>query len=71
MNYQSPVYRQLALPVQVFDYIKNFQRAFTVRTGQHLTINQTVAAIVLGHQQNEEREVREQSRKQPAILRSN
>lgn len=68
---QAPVYRQLAFPVPVFDYIKDYQRAYMARTGDHLTINQTVAAIVLGHQrQTEEREVHEQS-KQPALLRSN
>ncbi len=68
---QSPVYRQLALPVPVFDYIKNYQRAHAVRFGEHLSINQTVAAIVLSHQHNEVREEREKTNKQPALQRSN
>lgn len=39
---RPPVYRQLALPVPVFDYIKDCQRAYMARTGEHLSINQTV-----------------------------
>jgi hypothetical protein len=66
---QSPVYRQLALPVPVFDRIKQLQRRHIVRTGQTLTINQLVTAIVLEHQQNEECEVHEKARRQPAILK--
>lgn len=65
---RPPVYRQLALPVPVFDYIKDHQRAHMARTGEHLSINQTVSAIVLGHQQNEEREERIKRSKQSAIL---
>ena len=59
MNQQSPVYRQLALPVPVFDYIKDYQRGHMGRTGEHLSITKTVSAIVLGHQQYAEREVHE------------
>lgn len=63
------VYRNLSLPVPVFDYIKDYQRAYMARLGEHLTITQTVSAIVLAHQQqSEEREAHKQS-KQPALLR--
>ena len=65
---QSPVYRQLALPVPVFDYIKQYQRSHEARTGKHLTINQTVSAIVLGYKQNEECEAHEQSKRTTALL---
>jgi len=60
------VYRNLALPVPVFDYIKDYQRGHMGRTGEHLSITQVVSAIVRGHQQYEECEAHEQ----PAILRS-
>lgn len=67
---QSPVYRQLALPVPVFDYIKDYQRAHMASAGEHLTITQTVTAIVMGHKQlNEASEVHERT-KQPTILHS-
>jgi len=66
------VYRNLALPVHVFDYIKDFQRVYEGRTGERLSITQSVSAIVLGHQHhNEERGLREQTKKIPSILRSN
>ena len=65
---RPPVYRNLALPVPVFDYIKDHQRAHKARTGEHLSINQTVAAIVLGHQQNEASAERSKQSKQPALL---
>ena len=68
---QAPVYRQLALPVPVFDYIKDYQRGHFGRTGEHLTIAQVVSAIVKGYQQlNEEREVHEKASKQAALLHS-
>lgn len=64
---QSPVYRQLALPVPVFDYIKDYQRAHMARLGEHLTITQTVTAIVMSHQQlNEEREAHERASTRPS-----
>lgn len=64
----SRVYRHLALPVPVFDYLKNYQRSHKARHGEHLTIAQVVTAIVHDHQRNEEREVHERN-KQPALLR--
>lgn len=64
---EKAVYRQLALPVSVFDWIKTVQRDHTARHGEHLSINQTVSRIVREHQQhNVEREGRthDQERKQ-------
>lgn len=63
------VCRQLAIPVQLFDYLKTYQRDHMARHGEHLTLVQTVAAIVRDHQRNEEREARERSN-QPALLRT-
>ena len=68
---QAPVYRQLALPVPVFDYIKDYQRSQFGRTGEHLTITQVVSAIVRGFQQlNGQCEVHEKASKQAALLRA-
>lgn len=70
---ETAVYRQLALPVSVFDHIKGVQRDHLARHGVALTINETVSRIVREHQQHdEEREVRshdQQNRQVPAILR--
>ena len=63
------VYRQLAIPVPVFDYLKTYQRDHMARHGEHLTLVQTVAAIVRDHQRNEEREAHERN-KHPALLRT-
>ncbi len=68
MTQPPAVYRQLAFPVPVFDYLKNYQRTHMARHGEHLTLAQTVAAIVRDHQLNEEREVHERTRI-PAVLR--
>lgn len=64
----SVVYRQLAIPVTAFDRIKDYQRKHMARHGAHLTLAQSLAAIVREHQQNEEREAREKARTQAAIL---
>lgn len=65
------VYRQLAIPVSTFDRIKDYQRTHEARTGQRLTIVQTITAIVREHQQSEEHaEQQHRDSKQPAILRS-
>lgn len=54
----SPVFRQVAFPVPVFDHIKTTQRKLEAVTGHQLTINQTLAAIVLEHKRvTEERGV--------------
>lgn len=63
----SPVFRQVAFPVPVFDHIKSTQRSLEAATGQQLTINQTLAAIVLEHKRIiEERGVRNHEAKQAA-----
>lgn len=48
---ETVVYRHLALPVPVFDHIKDVQRRETARTGVHWTLNQTVARIVRDHKE--------------------
>jgi hypothetical protein len=69
MTHSQPVvYRQLALPVSTFDRIKDFQRAPMSRHGEHLTIAQTITAIVREQQLNEEREEHDTTSKQPAAL---
>ena len=67
-NPHPVVYRQLAIPVSTFDRIKDYQRTHAARTGQRLTIVQTITAIVREHQANEEHEARNKQSKQPAIL---
>lgn len=71
---ETAVYRQLALPVSVFDHIKDTQRAQEALTGARLTINETVSLIIREHKQNVERGERtnEQANQQaraPALLR--
>lgn len=66
--HEPAVFRHLAIPVSVFDRIKTVQRSLEAATGQHITLIQTIAAIVREHQQNEERGAHDQSRKQPAAL---
>lgn len=68
-NSPPVVFRQLAFPVPVFDYLKDYQRTHMARHGEHLTLVQTVAAIVRDHERNEDREAHDQS-KQPALLRT-
>lgn len=43
---ESAVFRHLAIPVSVFDRIKQFQRSREAATGDRLTLNQTISAIV-------------------------
>ena len=47
---EKAVFRQLALPVSVFDHIKATQRALEARHGRHLTLNETVSQIIREHQ---------------------
>lgn len=51
MDHQPRVYRQLAIPVPVFDRIKDVQRAHEAQQGHRLTITQVVSRIVLEHQE--------------------
>lgn len=68
-NAPPVVFRQLAIPVPVFDYLKTYQRTHMARHGEHLTLVQTVAAIVRDHQRNEDCEEHERS-KRAALLRT-
>jgi hypothetical protein len=52
------VYRNLALPVSVFDHIKDTQRALEAAKGAKPSISQTVSHIVHEHRMNVEREGR-------------
>lgn len=63
------VFRHLAFPLATFDRLKDYQRQHEARTGQRLTLVQTITAIVREHQANEESDKAHDS-KQPAILRS-
>jgi hypothetical protein len=75
---EKAVFRQLALPVSVFDCIKDHQRAHEARHGSRLTISETVSAIVrehrqqAGQQQTVEREAQEphgqEQRRRGALL---
>ncbi|WP_022982007.1 hypothetical protein [Ideonella sp. B508-1] len=51
MDHLPRVYRQLAIPVPVFDRIKDVQRAHEAQQGQRLTIAEVVSRIVLEHQE--------------------
>lgn len=51
MEHLPRVYRQLAIPVPVFDRIKDVQRAHEAQQGHRLTIAQVVSRIVLEHQE--------------------
>lgn len=53
MDHQPRVYRQLAIPVPVFDRIKDVQRAQEAQQGHRLTIAQVVSHIVLEHQEEQ------------------
>lgn len=79
MNTTSPqsrvrekiVCRNLALPVSVFDRIKDVQRSREATHGDRLSITQVVSHIIREHQINSERERSNRSEIQtnvPAIL---
>lgn len=57
-DHPKAVYRQLAIPVDAFDHIKDMQRAHEASSGQRLTLNAIVARIVAEHRhlKNVERE---------------
>ena len=61
---EAVVYRQLAIPVSVFDRIKAVQRRHEARQGERLTIMGSVALIVREHLRNEEREEHEREQQQ-------
>ncbi|WP_158443094.1 hypothetical protein [Rubrivivax gelatinosus] len=71
---EPAVFRNLALPVSVFDHIKDEQRRAEAETGERPSINQTVARIVREHRQySEAREGREheqaEEHRRAALLR--
>lgn len=47
---EKAVFRNLALPVSVFDYIKDVQRSREARHGDRLSISQVVSQIIREHQ---------------------
>ncbi len=47
---EKAVFRNLALPVSVFDYIKDTQRSREVTHGDRLSISQVVSQIIREHQ---------------------
>ena len=47
---EKAVFRNLALPVSVFDYIKDVQRSQEVGHGDRLSISQVVSQIIREHQ---------------------
>lgn len=57
-NHEPVVFRQLAIPLSVFDRIKQFQRRRDAATGTRMTLNQTLSTIVQEHKEYEEREER-------------
>lgn len=66
--HQPVVFRRLAFPVPVFDRLKQLQRRWEATTGERLTLNQTITALVREHQLSEEREAHDHNSKQPALL---
>ncbi|MCK0512348.1 hypothetical protein [Aromatoleum buckelii] len=50
MQHEKAVFRQFALPVSVFDHLKQFQRAYEARHGVRLTNNEVLSIIVKQHQ---------------------
>lgn len=51
MRHESVVFRSIAFPVDVFDYLKDFQRHYKLKHGVALTNNQLLAIILREHQQ--------------------
>lgn len=50
----SPVFRQIAFPLNTFDYLKSFQRTYADRHGVTLNNNQALAVILAEHQATNE-----------------
>lgn len=63
------VYRQLAIPVPVFDRIKALQRRHEAQHGQRLSIAAVVSRIVLEHQRAEEQQHQQEDGSRAALLR--
>lgn len=67
---EKAVFRNLAIPVSAFDHIKDTQRAIQARTGQHVSLNDTVAHIVRQHKQHTQNAAQEDKNHVPAILQN-
>lgn len=48
---EKTVFRNIALPVSAFDYLKDFQREYERRHGARLNNNQALTIILKQHQQ--------------------
>lgn len=59
MSDAKRVFRNFALPVPTFEYMKNFQRDYETRFGAKLTNNQVLILILSEHQQMQ-RTIRQQ-----------
>lgn len=46
---EGAVFRQIAFPVPVFDYLKTWQRDHEARTGERLNNNQALGVILREH----------------------
>lgn len=51
MRDNKRVFRNFALPIPTFEYMKNFQRDYETRFGAKLTNNQVLILILSEHQQ--------------------
>lgn len=58
MKHEAVVFRSIAFPVSVFDYLKDFQRQYKGKHGIDLTNNQVIAIILKEHQQQGEEDQR-------------
>lgn len=65
---EPAVFRQLAIPLSIFDRIKQVQRGHAAATGEQLTLIQTISTIVREHLKNEEREEQNQPTNLPRLL---
>lgn len=64
----SPVFRQIAFPLNTFDYLKSFQRTYADKHGVTLNNNQALAVILAEHQHqatNEESTVQNETTTNP------
>lgn len=50
MRNEKTVFRQFALPVSVFDHLKQFQRDYQAKHGVRLTNNEVLGIIVKQHE---------------------
>lgn len=50
MQHEKAVFRQFALPVSVFDYVKQFQRDYQAKHGVRLTNNEVLSIMLKQHQ---------------------